>query len=221
MRELRDDLLVLRGETVEPVQGRDDLVQGFGAQEHGERVDVALDVELAEPGGEVRLGRLEARARDVERLLRRLALLLHLGATRLESRDPLLGLAKAGLQRVELEQCVLGVRCQALVGAAEAGDAVPGRGVIGARPRRGDEESDGGQAEDREPSRTLMASRPHEPSTLTRPFGSPTQGWTPLFAPRREPLLACPACDCGASPSLRLRRFRLGGSYQSDFKTFV
>ena len=71
VRELGDDLLVLRGQAVEPVQGRDDLVQGFGAEKHGERVDVSLDVELAEPGGELRLRRLKARARDVERLLRR------------------------------------------------------------------------------------------------------------------------------------------------------
>ena len=84
MRELGDDLLVLRGQAVEPVQRRDDLVQGFGAEQHGERVDVSLDVELAEPGGELRLRRLEARARDVERLLRRLALRLDLGAPRLE-----------------------------------------------------------------------------------------------------------------------------------------
>jgi hypothetical protein len=102
VRELGDDLLVLRGQAVEPVQRRDDLVQGFCAEKHGERVDVSLDVELAEPGCELRLRRLKARARDVERLLRRLALRLHLGAPRLEGGDPPLGLGKAGLQRVQL-----------------------------------------------------------------------------------------------------------------------
>jgi hypothetical protein len=96
--ELGDDLLVLGGQAVEPVESRDDFVQGLGAEEHGERVDVSLDIELAEPGGELRLRRLEARARDAERLSRGLSLRLHLGAPRLEGGDPPLGLGEAGLQ---------------------------------------------------------------------------------------------------------------------------
>src|SRR4029450_2899251 len=161
------------------------------------------------------------RARDVERVLGRRALLLDLGAALLQGADPPLRLGKAGLQRVELEQRTLRMGAQAFVRGAQAGDAVTDRGVFGARPRRGDEESDGGRTENREPSRTHLASRPHEPSTLTRGLGTLMHSRTGVFAPRREALLPSPACDCGATPSLRLRLPLLGGSYPTDSKTFV
>jgi hypothetical protein len=95
------------------------------------------------------------------------------------------------------------------------------RRVVCARPRRRSEDTDGGQAEDREPSRTLMASRPHEHGTLTRASGLRLQPATGLFAPHQEPLLLSATCDRGATPSLRLRQSRLGGSNPSDPKTLV
>src|SRR6185312_11164818 len=107
--------------------------------------------------GELALRRLEARTRDVERLPRRLALALHLRALRLERGDPSFGLAQLRLQRVELEERALGAGGEALVRRAEAGHAVACRGIVRTRPRRSDEEGDGGKAEDREPSRTLLA----------------------------------------------------------------
>jgi hypothetical protein len=98
VRELGDDLLVRVARRLSP-SSRDDLVQGFCAEKHGERVDVSLDVELA-AGLRAAPAPPESRARDVERLSRRRALRPSPRRSPRPGRgDPPLGLGKAGLQR--------------------------------------------------------------------------------------------------------------------------
>ena len=67
----QEDGEVLVGESGEVVEGRECVVEGLGRKGHRERVDLALDVELAEAIPEAALGLPDAGAGRLERAPRR------------------------------------------------------------------------------------------------------------------------------------------------------
>ncbi len=103
LRRRGREALVLRRRACEPVDPGHDLVERGRAEDHGERVGLALDIEVAEENGDSPLRRVEGAPHDL-RLEPRVGLgAAERGRTALESR--LLGLrtGERGFGRIELE----------------------------------------------------------------------------------------------------------------------